>query len=133
MNHSRQRDLILEYLKSTKSHPTAEDVYTAVREKEPEISLGTVYRNLKQLSNNKIIVRLNMENGIDHFDADTSAHCHFYCTECNRVLDLDMTMPASVQRFVDIADSISDGKVEGCTMYFHGKCRECLKKNEEAE
>ena len=68
LKHSRQREAILDYLHSTKSHPTAEAVYWKVREEFPKISLGTVYRNLNLLANQGQVLRLQCGDGVEHFD-----------------------------------------------------------------
>jgi len=125
MNHSRQRDLIMDYLAGTKSHPTAEEVYENVSRIEPNISLGTVYRNLNLLSDNKMIIRIHTQDGVDHFDADTRDHYHFYCTKCGRVYDLEMEMSAAVRKLVRKASEVTDCRVEGCMIYFHGICNNC--------
>lgn len=125
MNHSKQRDLIYDYLCGTRSHPTADDVYQAVKPIQPDISLGTVYRNLNLLADNGTILRLHMKDGLDHFDADTSEHFHFYCNNCKRLFDLEMKLPTSLDGLIDAADRSPIGDVEGCMMYFYGACDEC--------
>lgn len=129
MNHSRQRDVILNYLKSTTSHPTAEEVYEKIRLIEPNISLGTVYRNLKQLTENNMIQRLHMHNGIDHYDADTSMHNHLFCTHCGRVYDLNRNVSEELLKNVNLAAFEGENKIEGFVIYFYGKCKNCLSLN----
>ena len=131
MNHSRQRDVILDYLKGTSSHPTAEEVYENIRVLEPNISLGTVYRNLKQLADNGMIQRLHMNDGIDHFDADTSSHHHLFCTNCCRVYDLEQAGVNSFSRNVNFAELEGGNKIEGFVIYFYGKCRNCISSEQE--
>ena len=88
IKYSRQREAILLYLRSTKSHPTAENVYTEIRKEFPKISLGTVYRNLNLLVDQGEILRLNCGDGVEHFDAKTEPHNHFACRTCGAVIDL---------------------------------------------
>ena len=90
MKYSKQREMIMEYLKSTTAHPTAETVYMNVRSTNPKLSLGTVYRNLKLLSEAGEIQRLSCGDGIDRFDATVAPHCHFLCDRCGSVQDVDM-------------------------------------------
>ena len=90
IKHSRQRDAILEYLHSTKSHPTAETVYENVRESIPNISLGTVYRNLNMLADAGDILRLSCGGTSDRYDGNPEQHYHFLCRECGNVSDLEM-------------------------------------------
>ena len=77
LKYSRQREVIKAFLYNTDKHPTADDVYVNIRKQYPNISLGTVYRNLTLLSDMGEIKRLRVGDGIDHFDADTSPHNHF--------------------------------------------------------
>ena len=90
MNYSRQREEIVHFLKTRKDHPTADVVYENVRKEFPNISLGTVYRNLTLLSDMGELLRLRVGDGMDHFDATTEPHYHFICHGCGRVIDLEM-------------------------------------------
>lgn len=90
LKYSRQREVIKTFLCTRKDHPTADVVYMNVRQQYPNISLGTVYRNLTLLSEMGEIMRLRVGDGVDHFDADTSPHNHFVCSECGSVIDLKM-------------------------------------------
>ncbi|NQV91825.1 transcriptional repressor [Candidatus Woesearchaeota archaeon] len=82
-----QRKLILEYLKSVHTHPTAEDIFHVVKEKFPKITLATVYRNLHILTENQKANRLEL-NGKYHFDGDLKPHLHFICENCKIIKDL---------------------------------------------
>ena len=93
---SKQREAIKEFLMTRKDHPTADVIYRNVRSQNPNISLGTVYRNLTLLAGEGEINRLNVGDGIDHFDADTSPHYHFVCMECGSVIDLEMDSIESI-------------------------------------
>lgn len=126
LRHSRQRDAIMEFLKTRKDHPTADVVYQNVRIEYPNISLGTVYRNLTLLSELGEILRLRLGDGTDHFDADTSNHYHFICTGCNSVIDLEMD---SIESIDEIAGKKFSGTIIGHVAYFYGTCEECVKKN----
>ena len=88
--HSRQRELIKSFLETRKDHPTADTVYRNVRNQNPRISLGTVYRNLTLLAEEGEIRRLNVGDGVDRFDGDVSPHYHFVCQKCGQVLDLQI-------------------------------------------
>lgn len=125
LKYSRQREVIKEFLKTRKDHPTADTVYMNVREQYPNISLGTVYRNLTLLADIGEIQRLRVGDGVDHFDADVSPHYHFVCTECGSVIDLEMD---SIDNIIDIAGMNFDGKVTGHVTYFYGYCGNCQKK-----
>ena len=120
---SRQRELIKECLMTRKDHPTADMVYRDVRRQNPNISLGTVYRNLTLLAETGEINRLNVGDGVDHFDADTSSHYHFVCRECGCVVDLKM---GSIEGITDRAAANFEGRVEGHMTYFYGACASCM-------
>lgn len=122
LKYSRQREVIKDFLCTRKDHPTADTVYMNVRQQFPNISLGTVYRNLTLLSDIGEIARLRVGDGVDHFDADTSNHNHFVCTQCGCVLDLDME---SIDDIIQTAGENFDGLIEGHVTYFYGKCGNC--------
>ena len=124
LKHSRQRDMIKTFLMSRKDHPTADVVYMNVRKDFPNLSLGTVYRNLTLLSEMGEIKRLRLGDGVDHFDYDTSPHYHFVCTDCGSVIDLEMDNIDTIQ---DIAGAGFDGKIAGHVTYFYGTCGACMK------
>ena len=119
---SRQRESIRNYLSGTKEHPTADVIYHNIRKEYPNISLGTVYRNLNLLVEQGEIQKLSCGDGTDHFDYNTDEHYHFICTECRRVLDLEME---SISHINIIAGANFDGIIEGSSTYFSGKCPNC--------
>ena len=125
LKHSKQRDMIKDFLMTRKDHPTADVVYMNVRQQNPNISLGTVYRNLTLLADIGEIARLRVGDGVDHFDADTSPHYHFICQECDCVIDLEMD---SIEGIVNTAASNFGGEVMVHVTYFYGKCPNCRKK-----
>lgn len=121
--YSKQREAIKEYLLSTTSHPTAETVYAHIQEQFPNISLGTVYRNLNFLVEHGEAQRLDMGDEHDHYDGNAAPHNHFYCRHCHRVLDLQMD---SIDHIDLIANAGFDGLIEGHTIYFTGLCPNCI-------
>ncbi len=124
MKYSRQRESIKEYLAHTREHPTADMVYMNIREKYPNISLGTVYRNLNLLVDQGDIMKLSPGNGCDRFDGNPLPHYHFLCTECSRVLDLEIASGA-LDHINRIAEAGFDGKIQGHSTFFYGKCPKC--------
>lgn len=86
-NYSRQREAILTVLRSTDTHPTADWVYSEVRKTLPNISLGTVYRNLAALSESGEILSINVGDGKEHFDGNHAPHLHLYCQSCGNIVD----------------------------------------------
>lgn len=123
LKHSKQRDSIMEFLQGRKDHPTADTVYMNVRKSFPNISLGTVYRNLTLLADIGEIARVRVGDGIDHFDADTSPHYHFICKECGSIIDF---YDANMQSLTESANRDFNGQIDGHVAYFYGKCRSCL-------
>lgn len=124
LKYSKQREAIKTYLMSRKDHPTADMVYTQLRKDYPNISLGTVYRNLMLLSDIGEIQRIRVGDGSDHFDADISDHNHFICKKCGAVLDLPME---PIKMVDDIALKNFGGVIEGHKIYFYGICPKCNK------
>lgn len=121
IRRSKNRDAILEILRSTKSHPSAEWVYQRLKEQLPEAGLATVYRNLKLLEEQGLVKRLSFTDGCDRYDADMGAHAHCRCTSCGRVLD----MPAP-----EFATQLPDGFCEcGREVIFYGTCRDCQREH----
>lgn len=124
LNKSRQRDAILNYLLPRKDHPTADTIYNAVKEDFPNISLGTVYRNLSLLAELGIIQKISCGDDSEHFDGNPKPHNHFICSECYSVIDLEMEN-------IDFIDTLAatnfNGKISGHNIYFYGKCPNCLK------
>ena len=125
LKQSKQREAIKEFLITRKDHPTADVVYSHVRDVYPNISLGTVYRNLTLLADLGEITRLRLGDGIDHFDADITSHYHFICTECHKVIDLDMELLSTIN---ELAGANFDGRISGHITYFYGSCPTCTKK-----
>ena len=125
LKYSRQREAIKEFMMTRKDHPTADVVYMTVRKEFPNISLGTVYRNLTLLSDIGELLRLRVGDGVDHFDATTTPHYHFICKDCGAVTDLDLPTMHSIDA---IADESFNGRIDGHVSYFYGVCEHCLTK-----
>lgn len=126
LKYSRQRESIKEYLASTKEHPTADMVYLHVKQEFPNISLGTVYRNLNLLTDIGEAVKIPAPDGADRFDGDTDQHYHFFCKSCGRVSDLNMEDLGHIN---DIAGKNFDGKIEHHNVTFYGVCGDCIQKS----
>lgn len=124
VKYSRQREVIKDFLCTRRDHPTADMVYMNVRQQYPNISLGTVYRNLTLLTERGEIRKISVGDGVDHFDADTSPHNHFICKRCGSVIDLEME---SIEHISESARQNFDGHIEGHVTYFYGICGDCCK------
>jgi len=122
---TRQRMVILEELKKMNSHPTADEVYEAVRRRMPKISLGTVYRNLEILSGMGLIQKLEIDAAQKRFDGNPERHYHLRCMVCNRVIDV----PGDVLKRIDYSpESCGDCRILDFHLHFLGLCDECQKK-----
>ena len=122
IKYSHQREAIITFLKDRTDHPTADVVYQNIKEIIPNISLGTVYRNLKQLSDAGIILRLTCDGKTDHFDACTTPHYHFLCKCCGSVEDIHME---PVHTLIDNARANSDFTIDEANVLFTGTCTNC--------
>ncbi len=122
-NYSRQREAIVNALQNTKAHPTASVVYETVRETIPNISLGTVYRNLAALAEDGKIKQLSVGDGSDHFDGDISPHSHFYCENCGKVSDVSYVADDA---YPDLEKDYGF-KVKASSLVLCGVCKDCNK------
>ena len=125
--HFRKRDAILNCVRCTTTHPSAEWVFENVRQDVPDISLATVYRNLALFKDQGLIVSLGTVKGVERFDGNTEPHVHFICTGCGAIVDLpQISVPEELNTAV--AQS-SGGRVDSCQLSFTGLCGECRKLN----
>lgn len=120
---TRQKKVIYGILFSTDTHPTAEWIYQEAKKQLPDISLGTVYRNLQILRDDGRILELNYGKGHSRFDGTPTPHYHFVCERCGRVLD-----------FAPEAEQVSDSVLEGAPgqvlahrLECYGICKDCLR------
>ncbi|MDR2493365.1 MAG: transcriptional repressor [Coriobacteriales bacterium] len=124
-----QKNLIIQALQVL-DHPTAAEVYESVRQLAPQISLGTVYRNLSQFSEDGTVLRISLRDEPDRFDPNTHAHHHAVCDECGRVIDTDNSLPAELIAQLDRTVEAATGlKVSRNVFFFHGVCGDCQTKN----
>ena len=125
----RKRNAILAYLRETKEHPSAEMVYNHLKTEYPDLSLGTVYRNLAKFKDEGEIISVGTVNGVERFDGNTMPHVHFICTGCNGVSDLpQIDVPESLNNQVKAQ---TGGKIDMCQLTFVGQCNQCIGGNAE--
>lgn len=122
MRRSRQREEILKVLKETTSHPTADWIYRQVRNSVPNISLGTVYRNLHILRVAGEILELNYGNSLSRFDFRTDEHYHFLCDKCGCVRDVEKCEGLDLNSAFARAASLD---IREHRLEFHGLCLDC--------
>lgn len=126
LKYSRQRESIKQFLATTKEHPTADCVYLHVKKEFPNISLGTVYRNLNLLTDLGEAVRITLPDSADRFDGHIEPHNHFYCTRCKKVLDLELDIRER-DTLNQAASANFDGIIESSNTFFYGLCGDCAK------
>lgn len=124
IRQSKQRDAILAILRQTTSHPTAEAVYTEARKSIPDISLGTVYRNLNFLADHDLIKRVKTKDNTVHFDGNMAPHYHFVCENCGKIYDIFPTSSLYQQLIEEV--EMTGNKVHNSSISFSGICAECV-------
>lgn len=119
---SKQRELIYNRVKNYPVHPTADEVYTALKKDNPNLSMGTVYRNLHLLAETGLLIRIHIGNSPERFDARTDSHCHMLCERCGRVFDIECGVPEGIEQrvFEKHGHIITD-----VSLSFKGVCGEC--------
>jgi Fe2+ or Zn2+ uptake regulation protein len=122
---TKQREAILKLLRGTHSHPTADQIYDEVRIEIPNISKGTVYRNLKVLQEMGLVSELNLNDTVSRFEAKQESHYHFRCEKCGRVFDVD----ESIDKELDQRIARRTGfKISYHQLEFRGLCHDCQQK-----
>ena len=121
--NSTKRTAILNYMMETKEHPSAEMIHEVVKKDFPDISLGTVYRNLCVLVESGDITSIGNVDGKERYDFCTKSHPHFVCRNCRRVLDLEYAFPIS--DFFDDIEKSSGFVLQDYSLEFHGLCNKC--------
>ncbi len=120
----RKRNAILEFLQHSKAHPSADMVFAGLKPQIPDLSLGTVYRNLAAFKAQGLISSLGTVGGVERFDANTHPHVHFVCGQCGQVEDLkQIPVPEHLEEAVKCQ---TGGAVTACQLTFTGICKGCL-------
>ena len=122
--HSRKRDAILSCVRGTTCHPTAEWVYTQLKPEIPDLSLGTVYRNLAMFLEEGQIISVGTVDGQERYDARTDFHAHLVCRRCRCVTDIEPT--DEVKTVCEALARSSGCKPDGISLSYTGLCRNCL-------
>ncbi len=126
---TKQREAILRVLKNTRSHPTADQLYDEVRKEIPNISKGTVYRNLQVLQEDGNVSELNLNGTLSRYEAKRETHYHFRCEKCGRVFDLDEPVNNELDERVAKRTGF---KVTHHRTEFRGLCKDCQQLSEES-
>lgn len=124
---SMQRIAIMEYLEEHRTHPSVDDIYTALSPSMPTLSKTTVYNTLKLFSEQGAALMLTIDERNVNFDADTSPHAHFLCRQCGHIYDLPD--PSSVKRVESL--KMGGHQISEVHYYYKGICANCLKIDKE--
>ena len=125
MRMTHQRTTILEELRRSKTHPTADEVYASVRRRLPRISLATVYRNLDLLAQAGMIQMVELGGCPRRYDGWVDDHIHVRCTECGKVGDVSDGLLGRARERVE---KLSGYDITGHHLEFTGLCPACRKK-----
>ncbi len=125
--HSKKRDAILECIRNSRIHPSAEWIYAQLKPQHPDLSLGTVYRNLSLFRQSGEIVCVATVHGVERLDADTHPHAHFICEKCGAVMDIEL--PVDLLR-EELRERYGCD-VRRSDLLFHGICQSCGKEAKE--
>ncbi|OJU14375.1 MAG: hypothetical protein BGN88_11705 [Clostridiales bacterium 43-6] len=126
MRYSKQRELILQTVKYSKSHPTADDVYHLLKAQNPDLSLGTVYRNLNHLASQGEIYRIEVMGDSDHYDGNMEMHFHMSCKACKRVMDIPHDVAPDLKEKAELKTGY---QIDSYDIAFSGICDKCQKLN----
>ena len=121
---TKQRQVILDVIRASKAHPSADEVYNMVREQLPRISLGTVYRNLETLTEQGKIQRLELSGTVKRYDWNPNKHYHIRCMHCGQVDDAPVPPLDSIENELYGATVFT---IIGHRLEFEGFCPECSK------
>ncbi len=125
MKNSKQRSLILDTIINNPVHPTAKQVYEMARKKLPNISLGTVYRNLSALTESGLIRHIAVSDGCDRYDGRLDRHFHLICSGCGKVEDVEPDKYFDLEKY---AESQTDYKLDEIDIVMRGYCPDCQRK-----
>lgn len=119
---TRQRQVVLEVLRSTNTHPDAHWIYQRVRRRMPQVSLGTIYRTLGVLKETGLIQELSYGSSFSRYDGTPENHYHIGCIRCGKVADVDLPLLRTLEKRIKPRE---DFKVTGHRLEFSGICGAC--------
>ncbi|MGL5545148.1 MAG: Fur family transcriptional regulator [Cetobacterium sp.] len=122
MKFSKQRELILNYILDSHEHLTADTIYVDLKKYNPELSLGTVYRNLAKLTEIGAIKKVSLPNQVDKFDKNLDPHAHFTCDRCGNIIDIAIP---NVENLLSDISNDKDIFIKKYDITFNGICKNC--------
>ncbi|MFD2618720.1 peroxide-responsive transcriptional repressor PerR [Terrilactibacillus laevilacticus] len=123
-----QRHAILEYLIVSMTHPTADEIYKSLEHKFPNMSVATVYNNLRVFKKTGLVKELTYGDSSSRFDFVSSEHYHMICNSCGKIVDFHYPGLDEVE---SLAEQVTGFKVDGHRMEVYGTCPECQKQNKQ--
>lgn len=123
MRYSKQKEEILKIVIDSYNHPDAKEIYNLVKKRIPNISLGTVYRNLNALTAEGKIIRLSMQDGNDRFDKTLRNHNHVMCLKCSKVCDTQLLLN---NEEIQKVEEETGFKITDCNFNINGICKDCM-------
>ncbi|MBN1561872.1 transcriptional repressor [candidate division KSB1 bacterium] len=119
---SKQRNRMLQLLRATDSHPTAEWLYEKLKMEFPRLSLGTVYRNLSLLIDMGLVKKIHFGSSFDRFEANTAPHYHLICERCGKIFDFDLPVDKDI---LEHAKQRTTFAIRYHKIEFYGICESC--------
>ena len=119
--HSRKRDAILNCIRQSRVHPSAEWIYAQLKPEHPDLSLGTVYRNLNGLVEAGRVRRVSVPGQADRFDRTLADHDHMFCTRCGRVEDVQLDK-TPLDKMIASRPELA---IESYALTLYGVCSAC--------
>lgn len=123
--NTKQKQLILDILDSSKNHPTVGELYKEVKSQDSSIGQATVYRNVNRLYKENKLMKISV-HGIDHYDRKREKHFHLYCKKCRKLYDI---FDDDYLLFASKVEKMQKIKVENISILLEGVCEDCI--NEE--
>lgn len=124
---THQRLEILQFLDTHSTHPTADEIYSELKKKNPALSKTTIYNALETLQKNNLVQNLTISSQEQRYEIKNEMHHHFLCKKCRKIIDIKITCP-------NLKKILSQGHmVEEVHGYFKGYCKECLKNDKKVK
>jgi Fe2+ or Zn2+ uptake regulation protein len=121
---TKHREVVLQVIRDEHEHLTANEVFDKAKRLLPGISFATVYNSLRYLKEANLIGEISFGNGASRFDSLTSRHDHAICTNCGKLVDMEIELPSEI---VKLATKFSKFKLESIELTLRGLCPECNK------
>lgn len=119
---TKQREVVLQVIRDSDNHLTANEVFDEAKSLLPTISFATVYNSLRYLKDAGHIAEIQFGNGASRFDKMTSRHDHAICVKCGKLVDMELELPAEL---VEFAEKFSQFKLESIELTLRGLCPNC--------